>query len=68
MGLIDVSMEEEDKAIVEWTLAMKECKLSITIQQLKLKVVKITQIRPTPFKNGVPRSSWWKWFQKGILT
>jgi hypothetical protein len=50
MGLIDVSMEEEDKAIVEWTLTMKECKLSITIQQLKLKVVKITQIRPTPFR------------------
>jgi hypothetical protein len=31
MGFVDVLMEEEDKAIVECTLAMKECKLSITI-------------------------------------
>jgi len=29
-----------------------------------LKVVKFTQIRPTPFKDGVPKNSWWKWFQK----
>jgi hypothetical protein len=32
MGSIGVLMEEENKAIVEWTLAMKECGLSITIQ------------------------------------
>jgi hypothetical protein len=29
-----------------------------------LRVVKIIQIRPTPFKDGVLRNSWWKWFQK----
>jgi hypothetical protein len=28
-----------------------------------LKVVEFTQIRPTPFKDGVPKNSWWKWFQ-----
>jgi hypothetical protein len=32
MGPIGVLMEEENKTIVEWTLAMHECGLSITIQ------------------------------------
>jgi hypothetical protein len=56
--------KEGDKTIVEWPLVMQEYGLSITIQQLKLKVVEITQTRPTPFKDVVPRNSWWKWFQK----
>ncbi len=64
MGPIGVLMEEENKPIVEWTLVMQECGLSITIQQLKLKVTKITQIIPTPFRDDVPRNSWLKWFQK----
>jgi hypothetical protein len=29
-----------------------------------LKVAKIIQIRPTSFKDGVPKKNWWKWFQK----
>jgi hypothetical protein len=47
--------KEGDKTIVEWALVMQECRLSITIQQLKLKVVEITQTRPTPFKDVVLR-------------
>jgi hypothetical protein len=31
MGLVDVLMEEEGKAIVESTLAMKECRVFTTI-------------------------------------
>jgi hypothetical protein len=65
MGPTSLLLKEEDKTIVEWALAIQECGLSITIQQLKLKVVKITQTRPTPFKDVVPRNSWWKLFQKG---
>jgi hypothetical protein len=42
---------------------MQECGLSVTLQQLKLKVAKITQTRPTPFRNGVLGDSWWCWFQ-----
>jgi len=42
-----------------WILGMQECGLSITLHQLKLKVIKLTQTRPTPFKNGIPRNSWW---------
>jgi hypothetical protein len=32
MGPTSVLIEEEDKAIVEWTLAKQECRLSITIK------------------------------------
>jgi hypothetical protein len=32
MGPISVLTEEENKTIVEWTLIMQECGLSITIQ------------------------------------
>jgi hypothetical protein len=42
MGPTCVLMEEKDKVIVEWTLTMQECGLSITIQELTLKVVVIT--------------------------
>jgi hypothetical protein len=31
--------------------------LSITLQQLKLKIIKITQTKPTPFWNDVPRTN-----------
>ncbi len=30
-----------------------------------MKVAEITQIKPTPFHDDVPKNSWWKWFQKG---
>ncbi len=42
MGPLCVLMKEEDKVTIQWTLIMQECGLSITIQQLKLKVVIIT--------------------------
>ncbi len=28
-----------------------------------MKVAEVTQIRITPFKHGIPRSSWWFWFK-----
>jgi hypothetical protein len=37
--------------------------LFITLQQLKLKVVEVTQTKPTPFRNDVPRANWWYWFK-----
>jgi hypothetical protein len=55
--------KEEDQTVVAWTLGMQECGLFITLQQLKMKVAKVTQTRPTPFKNGMPIESWWHWFQ-----
>jgi hypothetical protein len=34
----------------------KECGLSISLHQLKIKVDELTQTRPTPFQNGNPRN------------
>jgi hypothetical protein len=38
-------------------LGYAKCGLLITLQQLKLKVVELTQTRPTPFWSGVPKNS-----------
>ncbi len=38
-----VFTKEEDVAMIKWTLDMQECKLSINLQQLKMKVVELTQ-------------------------
>jgi hypothetical protein len=35
-----VLIKEKDAAMIAWILTMQECKLSITLQQLKMKVVK----------------------------
>jgi hypothetical protein len=44
-------------AIVIWVLKMQTIGLSITLQQLKLKVVEVTQTKLTPFQNNVPKTS-----------
>jgi hypothetical protein len=38
---------------------MQKCGLLIILHQLKLKVVELTQSRPTPFWNGVLKNNWW---------
>ncbi len=45
-GTQDVLMNETDTLMVVWMLGMQECGLPITLQQLKIKVVKLTQTRP----------------------
>jgi hypothetical protein len=49
MGLGGVFTIEEDVEMIEWTLTMQECRLSINVHQLKMKVTKLTQTRPTSF-------------------
>ncbi len=49
IGPLGVLTKEEDEAIITWVLNMQECGLSITLQQLKWKVAKVTQTQPTPF-------------------
>jgi hypothetical protein len=44
-----VLIEEKDAIMITWTLVMGECGLSISLQQLKMKVVKLTQTRVKPF-------------------
>ncbi len=42
MGLGGVFIAKEDSEVITWTLVMQECGLSISLQQLKMKVVKLT--------------------------
>jgi hypothetical protein len=41
--------KEEKKVVIAWILAMQEVGLSITLQQLKMKVIGFAQTRLTPF-------------------
>lgn len=41
MGPLGVLIEEEDVATYKWTLIRGECSLSISLNQLKLKVVEM---------------------------
>jgi hypothetical protein len=38
-------IEKKDVAMIVWTLVMQECGLSINLQQLKMKVTKLTQTK-----------------------
>jgi len=63
MGLRSVLTKQEDTIMITWTLTMQECELSIILQQLKMKVAKLTHTRATPFRNGIPGTNWWYWFK-----
>jgi hypothetical protein len=41
--------DPKDETIVAWILNMQKCELFITLQQLKLKVEKVTWTKSTPF-------------------
>ncbi len=45
--------KEEDSIVIAWTLTMQECKLSISLQQLKMKGCKVDQKRVTQFQDGI---------------
>jgi hypothetical protein len=49
MGPPRVLIEKGDAIVYKWTLAMGECGLLISLNQLKLKVAKMTQIKVTPW-------------------
>jgi hypothetical protein len=57
VGRQGMLIEHEDEVMVIKVLNMQKARLFIDIQQLKMKVAKFTQTRPTPFQNGVPRNS-----------
>jgi hypothetical protein len=50
---------KKDVVMMKWTLDMQECGLSISLQQLKMKVTKLTQTKDTPFQNEILGNSWW---------
>jgi hypothetical protein len=49
VGPICVLTTKEDQVVVSWVLVLQDVVLSINLQQLKMKVAKLTQTRPTPF-------------------
>jgi hypothetical protein len=57
MGLRGVLTKEEDVVVIKWTSNMQECGLSISLQQLKIKVVELTQTKDTSFQDGIPNNS-----------
>jgi glutaredoxin-related protein len=64
MGPKGVLIEKKYVVVMKWTLDMQECGLSISLQQLKMKVAKLTQIKDTPFRNGILSNSWWDSFKQ----
>jgi hypothetical protein len=43
--------------MVTWVLNMQKVRLFVNLQQLKMKVEKITHTKPTLFWNGVPKDT-----------
>jgi len=62
-GPLSVLIDGKEVAIVDWILGMQECGLSITLQQLKSKVINLPKTQITPFKDGILKNSWWYWFK-----
>ncbi len=56
---VRVLIDEENATIITWILAMQKCGLLIILHQFELKVVELTQSRPTPFWSGVLKNNWW---------
>jgi len=63
IGFGEVLTNEKNVTIIRWVLIMQEVGLPITLQQLKMKMIELTQSIPTPFYNGIPSVSWWYWFK-----
>jgi hypothetical protein len=47
-------LTKKNVVMITWTLVMQKCGLSISLQQLKMKSVDLTQTRVTPFQDGIP--------------
>ena len=62
MGGKGVLTEEEDEALAKYILDMVKIRLPLIPNQMKEKVVKMTQERSTPFKKGMLGRSWLRWF------
>jgi hypothetical protein len=49
---------KEDIAMIKWTLDMQGCGLSISLQQLKMRIAWLAQTRDTTFRDGILGNSW----------
>jgi len=54
---------EEESDLEKCILQMQDLGYPLTITQLRLKVAEIVQTRETPFRDGIPGSSWLRWWR-----
>jgi len=66
-GKLGVLSHVEEHKLVEYLLKMQNLGFPLSIGQLREKVGILTQVRVTPFKDGVPSPSWVKYFNKRHL-
>jgi hypothetical protein len=57
MKLGGVLTKQGDAIVNTWTLIIQECGQLISLQQFKMKVVELTQIKVTPFPDGIPNNN-----------
>jgi hypothetical protein len=58
-----LSVGEEEK-VVKYIMGRARYGHPISITELKIKVAEATQLRQTPFKEGIPGAGWLRWFWK----
>jgi hypothetical protein len=58
-----LSPAEEDK-LINYIHGMARYGHLLNLTELKIKVVEATQMRDTPFTDGIPRPGWLRWFHK----
>ena len=63
MGPKTILTEEEEEKLVEYIEMMVKWEYPMAPFQLKAKVIKITQLRKTLFKNNILEDSWIKCFR-----
>ena len=63
-GKPGVLTREEEEEVVSYIKTMASIGHPLTLRQLRLKVAEMTQVRLTPFPNGIPGLSWVKWFRR----
>jgi len=54
----------EEKKVVDYIMGMANYGHPININMLKVKVAEATQLRMTPFREGIPGQGWLRWFRK----
>ena len=61
-GRQGVLIVEEESALVRWMLDMQDHAHPVSVLELRRKVAEMTQEHWTPFKDGIPRRGWLRWF------
>ena len=62
-GFAGVLSPAEEELLVAYMINMCDRGLGLSPTALKMKVFEIVQDRVTPFKDGIPRDGWLRWFK-----